>query len=114
MNHCNPGLKWFVYTKGKYFQYYTNEAEHVLQRGSWSFVQTEQVSQYCQPMILVDDTFLTRQYRGMFMMAFVVDPEDQIVPIVFALVEGENLDSWSWFMWLLWVHVLGLSRRICL
>jgi len=48
------------------------------------------------------------------MMAASVDPEDQIVLIAFALAEGENNDSWSWFMQLLWVHVLGPSRRICL
>jgi len=48
------------------------------------------------------------------MMAAAVDPEDQIVLIAFALAEGENNDSWSWFMQLLWVHVLGPSRRICL
>ena len=45
-------------------------------------------------------------------MATAVDPEDQIVPMAFALAKGENIDSWSWFMWLLRVHVLGPSRMI--
>ena len=44
------------------------------------------------------------------MMAAAVDPEDQIVPIAFALVEGENNESWSWFMRLLRVQVLGPNR----
>jgi hypothetical protein len=48
------------------------------------------------------------------MMAAAVDPENQIVPMAFALAEGENNDSWSWFMRLLCVHVLGPSRTICL
>ena len=48
------------------------------------------------------------------MMAAVVDPEDQIVPMDFALVEGENNESWSWFMRLLRVQVLGPSHTICL
>ena len=48
------------------------------------------------------------------MMVAVVDLEDQIVPMTFALVERENNESWSWFMWLLRVKVLGLSRTICL
>jgi hypothetical protein len=47
------------------------------------------------------------------MMTAVVDPEDQIVPMAFALAEGEN-ESWSWFMRLLRVEVLGPSRIICL
>ena len=47
-------------------------------------------------------------------MAIVVDPEDQIVPMAFALVEGENNESWSWFMRLLRVQVLGPTCTICL
>ena len=46
------------------------------------------------------------------MMAAAVDPEDQIVPMAFALAEGENNESW--FMQLLRVQVLGPSRTICL
>jgi hypothetical protein len=30
------------------------------------------------------------KYRGTLMMAATVEPEDQIVPMAFALVEGEN------------------------
>ena len=48
------------------------------------------------------------------MMAAVVDPEDQIVLVAFALAEGENNESWSWFVRLLHVQVLGPSRTICL
>ena len=48
------------------------------------------------------------------MMAAAVDPKDQIVPMAFALVEGENNESWSWFMWLLRVQPLDSSRTICL
>jgi len=47
------------------------------------------------------------------MMAVVVDPENQIVSMAFALAEGENNDSWSWFMCLLRVHVLGPYCTIC-
>ena len=48
------------------------------------------------------------------MMATAIDPEDQIVPMAFALTEGENNESWSWFMQLLRVQVFGPSRTICL
>ena len=68
----------------------------------------------CRPVVLVDGTFLTGKYRGTLMMVVVVDPEDQIVPVAFALVEGENNKSWSWFMWVLCVQVLGPSHTICL
>ena len=48
------------------------------------------------------------------MTATTVDPEDQIVPMAFALAEGENNESWSWFMRLLRVQVLAPSCTICL
>ena len=48
------------------------------------------------------------------MMAATVDPEDQIVPMAFALAKGENNKSWSWFMRLLRVQMLGPSCTICL
>jgi hypothetical protein len=48
------------------------------------------------------------------MMAAAVDPEDQIVPMAFALAEGDNNSSWSWFMQLLRTQVFRASRTICL
>jgi hypothetical protein len=48
------------------------------------------------------------------MMTAAIDLEDQIVPMTFALAEGENNESWSWFMRLLRVQVLGPSHTICL
>jgi len=48
------------------------------------------------------------------MMAAAIDPEDQIVPMAFALAEGENNKSWSWFTRLLRVQVLSPSCTICL
>jgi hypothetical protein len=48
------------------------------------------------------------------MMPATIDPEDQIVSMAFALSEGENNSSWSWFMWLLRTQVLRASRTIFL
>ena len=49
-------------------------------------------------MIIVDATFLTGKYKGALMMAVAMDPDRQLVPLAFALTEGENNHSWSWFM----------------
>jgi hypothetical protein len=73
MHYYNPGLKWFIDTGGMYFE---NLLRHGLHRVFWSFAQTEHAFQYCQPVILVDGTFLTRKYRGTLMMVATVDPED--------------------------------------
>ena len=66
------------------------------------------------PVILVDGTFLTGKHRGTLMMAIAVDPEGQLVPVAFALAESETNDSWSWFMKLVRVNVLGPPRQVCM
>jgi hypothetical protein len=111
MNYYNHGMKWFVDTSGMSLQ---NSVRHVLHRVFWSFAQTEHAFQFYRPVILVDDTFLMGKYRGTLMMAAAISPEDQIVPMTFALAEGENNSSWSWFKRLLRTQALGASRTICL
>jgi len=81
--------------------YFWDPLRHVLYRVFWSFAQMEHAFQFYRPVVLVGGTFLIGKYRGTLMMAATVDPEDQIVPMAFALVEGENNESWSWFMWLI-------------
>ena len=70
-------------------------------------MQMKHTFQFCRPVVLVDGTFLIGKYRGTLMMAAAIDPEDQIVPVAFALAEGENNESWSWFMRLLRIQVLA-------
>jgi hypothetical protein len=111
MNYYNHGMKWFVDIGGMFLQ---NSVRYVLHRVFWSFAQTEHAFQFYRLLVLVDGTFLTGKYRDTLMMAAAVDPEDQIVPMAFALAEGENNSSWSWFMRLLRTQVLGASRTICL
>jgi hypothetical protein len=111
MNYYNHGMKWFVDTGGMFLQ---NSVRHVLHHVFWSFAQTEHAFQFYRLVVLVDGTFLMGKYRGTLMMAAAVDPEDQIVPMAFALAEEENNSSWSWFMRLLLTQVLGASRIICL
>jgi hypothetical protein len=43
-----------------------------------------------------------------------VDPDNQLVPLAFTLAEGENDDSWCWFMKLVRQHVLRSSQNICM
>jgi hypothetical protein len=90
MYYYNPDLKWFVDTEGMYFQ---DSLQHVQHCVFWSFAQIEHAFWYCHPVVLVDGTFLTRKYKRTLMMAAAVDPEDQIVPMAFALAEEENNES---------------------
>jgi hypothetical protein len=95
MHNFNPGLKWFVDIGGMFVE---DPLRHVLHRVFWSFGQTKHAFQFCRAVVLVDGTFLTGKYKGTLMMAATVDPENQIVPMAFAFTEGENNESWSWFM----------------
>jgi hypothetical protein len=52
---------------------------------------------HCRPAISVDGTFLTGKYKCTFMVAIGKTAENQLLPLAFALVEGENNKSWKWF-----------------
>jgi hypothetical protein len=40
--------------------------------------------------------------------------ENQLLPLAFALVEGDNNESWSWFLRLVRKEVLSSNRSICI
>uniref|UniRef100_K3Z2Z6 MULE transposase domain-containing protein n=1 Tax=Setaria italica TaxID=4555 RepID=K3Z2Z6_SETIT len=113
ITYYNPGVKWCIDSCGMMLPD-NGVLKHILQRVFWCFAQCSEVFQHCRPVILVDSTFLTGKYKGTLMMAVAVDPEQQLVPLAFALAESENNESWSWFMKLVRLHVLGPSRIVCM
>lgn len=58
-----------------------------------------------------DGCFLKDYYGGQILASIGKDPKDQMFPIAFAVVEGENKDLWSWFQELL-ISDLA-SARLC-
>jgi hypothetical protein len=48
------------------------------------------------------------------MVAVGMIANNQLLPLAFALVEGENNESWSWFSSLVRKEVLGPGRSICM
>jgi hypothetical protein len=67
-----------------------------------------------RPIISVDGTFLTEKYKGTLMVVIGITAENHLLSLAFALVEGENNESWSWFLTLVKKEVLGLGRSICM
>jgi hypothetical protein len=63
----------------------------------------------CRPIIGLDGAFLKGYYGGQILAAIGRDPNDQMLPIAFAVVEGETKDTWSWFLELL-TNDLGGTR----
>jgi transposase-like protein len=53
---------------------------------------------FCRPIICIDGTFLTGKYKGTILIVVAADSNNQLFPLVIAFVEGENGDSWYWFL----------------
>ncbi|XP_073067176.1 uncharacterized protein [Primulina eburnea] len=52
----------------------------------------------CRPVVGVDGCFLKTNIGGQLLTAVGLDPNNNIFPIAYALVEGETKDSWMWFL----------------
>ncbi|XP_052119032.1 uncharacterized protein LOC127748491 [Arachis duranensis] len=52
----------------------------------------------CRPMISLDGCFIKTPYGGQLLTAIGWDPNDQILPITYAVVEAKIKDSWRWFL----------------
>uniref|UniRef100_K3XQ43 SWIM-type domain-containing protein n=1 Tax=Setaria italica TaxID=4555 RepID=K3XQ43_SETIT len=113
ITYYNPRVKWCIDSCGMMHPD-NGVLKHILQRVFWCFPQCSEAFQHCRPVILVDGTFLTGKYKGTLMMAVGVDPEQQLVPLALALAECENNESWSWFIKLVRLHVLGPSQIVCM
>ncbi|CAI7886581.1 unnamed protein product [Closterium sp. NIES-54] len=53
---------------------------------------------FCRPVVAMDGTFLISAQRTTLVIAVVLDGNQKITMLARALVEGENKDSWSWFL----------------
>ncbi|KAK9077857.1 hypothetical protein SSX86_006195 [Deinandra increscens subsp. villosa] len=52
----------------------------------------------CRKLLCLDGCFLKTFLGGMLLAAIGRDSNDQMYPVAWAVVEGENNDSWGWFM----------------
>jgi hypothetical protein len=55
---------------------------------------------------------LIGKYRGTLLIAISCDTNNKLVSLALALVERENNNSWGWFLWLVWIHVIGPTREV--
>ncbi|XP_057734595.1 uncharacterized protein LOC130950048 [Arachis stenosperma] len=59
----------------------------------------------CKPLVSIAGTHLYDKYGRTLLVAIAQDRNSNILPVAFALVEGENADSWSFFLSHLRQHV---------
>ena len=65
----------------------------------------------CRSFIGVDACHLKGHYGGQLMTAVATDPNDQLFPLAFVVVEAKTKDSWTWFILKLISDVNASSKR---
>ncbi|XP_057724111.1 uncharacterized protein LOC130940077 [Arachis stenosperma] len=71
----------------------------------WTFPPCIEAFRHCKLLVSIDGTHLYGKYGGMLLVAIAQDGNANILPVAFALVEGENAESWSFFLSHLRQHV---------
>ncbi|XP_025636226.1 uncharacterized protein [Arachis hypogaea] len=68
--------------------------------GTWvqlTFLSCVEAFEHCKSLISIDDTHLYGKYGGTLFMTIAQDGNSNILPIVFAVVEDETKEAWSFF-----------------
>jgi hypothetical protein len=52
----------------------------------------------CRPIIGLHGCFLKGTYKGQLLAAISRDPNNQMYPLAFVVVEAETKESWTWFL----------------
>jgi hypothetical protein len=112
--HFNLGTRCNIDTCGQWLPNKIGRYYPMLKCVFWCFPQCVAGFTHCRSIISVDDTFLTGKYKGTLMVAVGMTAENQLLPLAFALVEGENNESWKWFLGLVRKQVLGPDTQVCM
>nr|XP_051229441.1 uncharacterized protein LOC127347272 [Lolium perenne] len=102
----------YVNIQGMFLQEYPSY--RVLHRVYFSFGVCIESFRHCRPVLCVDGTFLTGQYKGQILTAIGMDGNNQIVPLAFAFVESENTESWLWFFRQLKISIVKDKPNVCI
>ncbi|XP_010660151.1 uncharacterized protein LOC104881478 [Vitis vinifera] len=88
------------------------ENTEIFQRVFWTFQPSIEGFKHCRPVLSIDGTHLYGKYKGTLMIAMGCDGNNQLFPLAFALTEGENIDSWGWFLACIRTRVTN-RRKLC-
>ncbi|KAL2237884.1 UNVERIFIED_CONTAM: hypothetical protein Sindi_0980100 [Sesamum indicum] len=81
----------------------------------WAFRPCIEGYHYCRDVISVDRTHLYTKYKHKMLVAVTLDANQQVLPLVFGLVDEESLTSWRWFLRMLSKYLLSSEDdRVCL
>ncbi|RYR74095.1 hypothetical protein Ahy_A02g008712 [Arachis hypogaea] len=71
----------------------------------WTFLSCVEAFKHYKPFVFVDDTHLYDKYGEVLLITVAQDRNNNILPIAFAIVESEIIESWSFFLINLRRHV---------
>ncbi|RYR38489.1 hypothetical protein Ahy_A09g043539 isoform C [Arachis hypogaea] len=75
-----------------------DESQSYFHKLFWTFPPCMEAFRHCKPLINIDGTHLYGKYGGTLLIAIAQDGNSNILPVAFALVEGENAESWTFFL----------------
>lgn len=70
----------------------------VLDRIFWSPAPCVLAFTYCRPVLCIKGTSLCGKYQPLLLTALALDANDNLIPVAFAIIEGESKESWLWFL----------------
>ncbi|KAK7262381.1 hypothetical protein RJT34_29953 [Clitoria ternatea] len=108
-----PGSTYHLTTSDYYVGTEVDPQFRTFKRVFWTFKQCVDAFAFCKPVIQVDGTFLYGKYRHTLLVATTQDGNNNVLPIAFAVVEGETLQAWTWFLAHIRIHVTTMPG-ICL
>jgi hypothetical protein len=113
MAATNPGMYHVVEPFGHKTRIHNGATVRVFGRAFWAFEQCIRAFEHCRPVISIDGTFLTGQFKGTLLVAIANDANNRLLPLAFALVTVENNDNWEWFLHLVRTKVIPPHREVC-
>ncbi|XP_039133318.1 uncharacterized protein LOC120270392 [Dioscorea cayenensis subsp. rotundata] len=93
-----PGTIVDLETQLAYNGPYLVRDARIFHRVFWSFPACVEAFKYCKPVIQIDGTHIYGKYKGTLLLAIAQDGNKNILPIGFAIVEGETLGGWTFFL----------------
>lgn len=90
IKHTNPGtrVEWRIKST-------PTEGHVILTSVFWAFGPCIEAFNRCWPIIQIDGTHLYEKYRGKLLIDTSVDSNGHLLPLAFAVVDEESVDTWG-------------------
>ncbi|KAK5775045.1 hypothetical protein PVK06_042912 [Gossypium arboreum] len=87
--------------------------KRIFHRMFWTFDPCVPAFPHCKPFVQVDGTWLYGKYTQILLIAVAQDGNRNVLPIAFAIVDKENMESWEFFLTNLRRYVIS-NDNICI